>query len=134
MMSNLIDSLKRKTTLRSELKEASAADIERIIGHLNDLLAEREEEEALKAAEFEAKREAIEKIKAAMAEAGLDVEDLGGLELPSVKTKSKAKAAPKYAITVDGQRYEWTGRGRTPVIFAEYMNAKGIDKSQLPSA
>jgi len=133
-MSNLIDSLKRKTTLRSELKNASVADIERVIGHLNDLLAERVEEESRAAAELEAKRDAIEKIKAAMAEAGLDVEDLGGIDTSAVKPKSKAKAAPKYAIILNGERHEWTGRGRTPKVFAEYMAANGVEKDGLPAA
>ena len=133
-MSNLINTLKRKTTLRSELKDVSAADIERVIGHLNDLLAEREEEEARAAEELKAKREAIESIKAAMEAAGLDVEDLGGIEASKVKAKSKSKAAPKYAINVNGERHEWTGRGRTPKIFADYMATHGVDKDGLPSA
>ena len=133
-MSNLIDTLKRKTTLRSELKDASVADIERVIGHLNDLLVERAEEEARQEAELEAKREAIEAIKAAMEAAGLDVSDLGALEASAAKSKSKAKAAPKYAITVNGERHEWTGRGRTPKVFADYMAANGVDKDGLPAA
>jgi len=131
-MTGLINTLKRKTSLRQEMKNASNADIERMIKNLNDLLIEREEAEARKKADLAEKLEAIKKIQSAMADAGIEIGDLQNMEMPSVKAKTKAAA--KYAINVDGKRYEWTGRGRTPTVFADYMKAHSLSKKDLPAA
>jgi len=133
-MSEIIKKLKRKTSLRTELKTATVNDFERIIKNLNDLLAEKIEREALKAQKIEEKRAAIDKIKSAMQEAGIALDDLKDSETEINKPKQKSKAAPKYAITIDGTRHEWTGRGRTPRVFSEYMLENAIDKNDLPAA
>jgi DNA-binding protein H-NS len=44
---------------------------------------------------------------------------------PAAKKKPKGKVAPKYKITVDGKTHQWTGRGRTPVVFREHVENGG---------
>lgn len=129
-MSDFIKTLMRKNSLRKHCQELSVADVEKVLSDLTDILSERKEEEALKAAEENKRIEKIEQIRQAMKEAGLDISDLS--ELAEVAPKKTVKA--KYYIVDDeGERHEWSGRGRTPVVFAEYMQQRGINKDQLPS-
>ncbi len=130
-MSEFAKTLLRKNSLRKQCQELSVADIEKVLTDLTDILEERKEDEARRIAEESKRIEKIEQIRQAMKEAGLDIEDLADLADATPKKKVKAK----YFILDDqGQRHEWSGRGRTPVVFAEYMQARGITKDQLPSA
>jgi DNA-binding protein H-NS len=38
-------------------------------------------------------------------------------------TAKKRKVAPKYRLVVDGQEYLWSGRGRAPKVFKDYMDS-----------
>lgn len=130
-MSEFSKTLLRKNSLRKQCQDLSVIDIEKVLMDLNDILEERKEEEARFIAEESKRIEKIEQIRQAMKEAGLDISDL--TELSEVVPKKTVKA--KYFIVDDqGDRHEWSGRGRTPVAFAEYMQAQGISKDQLPSA
>ena len=78
-----------------------------------------------------------------MAEMGLSASDLSGgkpkkaRKKAAAKTKSKAttkkkagprkgtKVAPKYQIVADGKKIKWTGRGRMPVAFREFVEKGG---------
>lgn len=130
-MSEFAKTLLRKNSLRKQCQELSVADIEKVLTDLNDILEERREEEARLAAEESKRIEKIEQIRQAMKEAGLDISDLSDLAEVAPKKTVKAKY---YIVDDQGQRHEWSGRGRTPVVFADYMQAKGISKDQLPSA
>ncbi|WP_151669615.1 H-NS family nucleoid-associated regulatory protein [Nitrincola schmidtii] len=130
-MSEFAKTLLRKNSLRKQCQELSVADIEKVLTDLSDILEERREEEARLAAEESKRVEKIEQIRQAMKEAGLDISDLSDLAEVAPKKTVKAKY---YIVDDQGQRHEWSGRGRTPVVFAEYMQAKGISKDQLPSA
>ena len=100
--------------------------------------------EAREAAKHSRQRESnIKKLAAMMAEMGLSASDLAGgttkkagkksAAKAKVKTKSKKKAgprkgtkvAPKYQITADGKDIKWTGRGRMPVAFREFVENGG---------
>lgn len=130
-MSEFSKTLLRKNSLRKHCQDLSVIDIEKVLMDLNDILEERKEEEARFIAEESKRIEKIEQIRQAMKEAGLDISDL--TELSEVVPKKTVKA--KYFIVDDqGDRHEWSGRGRTPVAFAEYMQVQGITKDQLPSA
>ncbi|KDE40854.1 DNA-binding protein H-NS [Nitrincola lacisaponensis] len=130
-MSDFIKTLLRKNSLRKQCQDVSVADIEKVIADLNDILVERKEDEARLAAEESKRIEKIEQIRLAMKEAGIDLSDLSDVVEASPKKTVKAKY---YIVDDEGARHEWSGRGRTPVVFAEYMQARGIGKDQLPSA
>ena len=126
--------LKSKSKLRRELKGASVLEIERVIKNLGEILDEHKREAARLAEEQTKKREVIEKLKIAMAEAGVQVEDLLDNDAKVGRDSTNRKVESKYAVVVDGARHEWTGRGRTPKVFKEYMTRKGIEKKNLPKA
>lgn len=130
-MSEFAKTLLRKNSLRKQCQDLSVIDIEKVLTDLNDILEERKVEEARLIAEENKRIEKIEQIRLAMKEAGLDLSDL--TELTEIAPKKTVKA--KYFIVDEqGERHEWSGRGRTPIAFADYMQARGIGKDQLPSA
>jgi DNA-binding protein H-NS len=131
-MNDFIKTLLRKNSLRKQCQGASVAELEKAVADLTDLIDERRVEEAARAEQEKAKVEAIEKIRETMRAAGVQLDDLvGNVEAPVRKKEVKAK----YQITdAQGQTHTWTGRGRTPAIFAQYMSSRGISKEQLPSA
>jgi DNA-binding protein H-NS len=129
-MSDFIKNLTRKNSLRKQCQELSLVEIEKVLGDLNEIYTERKEDEAKREAEEKARVEKIEQIRMAMKEAGIDLNDLAELTESTPRKSVKAK----YVITDDeGKVHEWSGRGRTPVIFQEYMDAKGITKEKLPT-
>ena len=131
-MSDFIKTLLRKNSLRKQCQELSGSEIEKVIADLGDILEERKAEEAAMHAEQQAKMAAIDAIRETMRSAGVDLSDLMGM-VEAAPKKQAVKA--KYQITdAQGEVHSWSGRGRTPTAFAEYMAQKGISKDQLPSA
>ena len=117
---------KSKTKLRAAARGLSSEQLRKLIGNLQEILRSVEEKEAAKLKA--AKRAKIGKIRALMAESGISAEDLasfGKRGRPSNKPrrKTKSKVAPKYRLVVDGAEYLWTGRGRPPKVFKEYLDA-----------
>ncbi len=120
--------VRSKLKARAALKGLSIADIEKLIGNLNSVL----ENEVKKAAtrEAAAKKAKIAKIKALMEESGLKAEDLkGGGRGRKKAAKTRKKASPKYRLVVDGAEHLWSGRGRPPRVFKEYMDAGNSKES-----
>jgi len=131
-MSEFIKTLLRKNSLRKQCQDLSGSEIEKVIADLGDILEERKAEEAAQQAEQQAKLAAIDAIRETMRSAGVDLSDLMGM-VESAPKKQAVKA--KYQITdAEGEVHTWSGRGRTPTVFADYMATKGIGKDQLPSA
>ena len=127
-MSDILKVLTRKNSLRKQCQELSIADVEKVIADLTDILAEKQEEEQKLAAENQAKNEKIEMIRKTMQDAGIDFNDLQ--DLISVAPKKKVEA--KYRITdEEGNTHEWSGRGRTPVVFQDYFDKHGVDKEAV---
>lgn len=127
---------KSKTAVNQAVKSLSAAEVEKLIGNLQSAFETKKKREAAK--EQKKKAVALKKLQAMMAEAGLSQADLAEVaghppskrgRKPDSKAKAKAKAgrkvAPKYAITVDGEQHKWTGRGRMPIVFREFINNGG---------
>ncbi len=86
------------------------------------------------ALENEAKQYAakIRKVSQLMKKMGLSHSDLAELSQPpsrrrqpSARKAVKTKVAPKYRITVNGKKTEWTGRGKTPVVFRQFVDGGG---------
>lgn len=118
---------KSKMKARAAVKGLSSLEIEKIITNLSAVLKAEKQKE--KSKEEAAKKAKIAKIKALMEESGLkasDIQSLAGGRRKSkakAKTKAKRKAAPKYRLVVAGQEYLWSGRGRPPKVFKEYMDS-----------
>lgn len=107
-------------------------DIEQVERALNNLSAaaktikERESQRAQRKKDV-----AVKKLKSMMDQLGISAEDIVA-EKKSASTRKKTtgpkkgnKVAPKYQISVEGQVFKWTGRGRTPVVFKNYIDQGG---------
>jgi len=123
--------LTRKNSLRKHCQEMTLAEIDKVIADLNDIRAELEEAKLREEQEQQAKKQQVEEIQRLMREAGIGLEELKqGVEPVARKKAVKAK----YVITdSEGNEHAWSGRGRTPVAFREYMDAHNITKEQLPT-
>lgn len=128
-MTDFIKTLTRKNSLRKQCQELGVADLEKVISDLNDIVEEKREEEAAAVAAEAAKLEAIEAIRKQMLDAGIDLTDLSSQVEAAPRKSVKAKFR---IVDAEGEEHFWSGRGRTPVAFAAYMEAKGISKDQLP--
>ena len=120
-MASLAPLAKSKIKVRAVVKGMSVEQIEKLIANLSSVLMNEKKKEAARA--DAAKKAKIAKIKALMEESGLKPADLGGVKTRGRKktTAKKRKVAPKYRLVVDGQEYLWSGRGRAPKVFKDYM-------------
>lgn len=118
---------------RSAVKDLEIKELEKLIANLTAIL--KSEKEKQKSKDEAAKAAKIAKIKALMEESGLKPADIQGAGRGR-KRKAKAKAkkkgrkvAPKYRLVVDGEEHLWSGRGRPPKVFKEYMDAGNSKES-----
>jgi len=116
-----------------EAQSLSITDLKRAIAHLNAALLAKEE--------FEIERMAnIKKVKSIMSKMGLSHGDLREAKKPSAKKKKKVKTSaggtrrgpkvgrkvkPKYALKIGKKVHRWTGRGRMPIVFKEFVESGG---------
>lgn len=131
--SNPVISLAKSKAMANRLvKDASEAQVLRAITNLQAALKTAKVREAAK---LEKKKAAnIKKLTAIMAEMGLSGSDVAKLTTgkgAAKKAKRKAgarksrKVAPKYSIKANGETIQWTGRGRMPVAFREFVEKGG---------
>ena len=79
-----------------------------------------------------ARHQSIDEVKKAMAQAGISLDELQGALGDMKPKKAKATVAPKFHIQdADGNIVQWTGRGRTPKIFAELFENGGSKEDCL---
>ncbi len=129
-MTDFIKTLTRKNSLRKQCQEMSLADIDKVIADLNDIRAEIEEAAQREAEMEQAKKQQVEEIQRLMKEAGIGLDELKQGVEPVARKSVKAK----YVITdSEGQEHSWSGRGRTPIAFREYMEQHNLTKEQLPT-
>ena len=138
----LLSAARSKAAANKMAKSLTPDDLDRAIKNLQ---AEAIKIKKAKADKAERQREAnLKKLRAMMKEMGLsaaDVRDLSGTKAkkrPDRSNKAAAtgkkcgkrgpkkgtKVAPKYQLKVGKQTHKWTGRGRMPSAFKEYV-AKG---------
>lgn len=113
-----------KLKLRAATKGLSVEELEKLMHGLSDVLASAKRKEQDKAKS--AKQANIAKIKALMADAGLDPKDLKSPRTTRKKRKVAAKTrkvAAKYRLVVNGVEHLWSGRGRPPQAFSAYFKA-----------
>jgi len=123
-MTDFVRILTRKNSLRKQCQELSTDELSKIITDLGDILEEHEAQELAKSQAEQEKAGKIEAIRQAMQESGIDFEDLKEL----VPTVVKKKVQAKYRVVVDNITHEWSGRGRTPVVFQQYFDVNNATK------
>ncbi len=126
---------KSKTVAKRLAKKATVSQVERAIGNLQLALQDAKKREQEK--ESKRKEASLKKLSAMVSELGLAPEDLAKITGATVGKKRKAvsknkpgpksgkKVAPKYQITHEGKHIQWTGRGRMPVAFREFLEQGG---------
>ncbi|WP_421864768.1 H-NS family nucleoid-associated regulatory protein [Motiliproteus sp.] len=131
-MTDVLNVLTRKTSLRKACKELAVSELEKLSENLLELVEERKQEEAAVAAQLAEKQASIDAIKKQMAESGLDLSDLLGALEAGAAAKPKGTVKPKYQITDDeGNVHQWTGRGRTPKVFQQFFDNGGSKEDCL---
>lgn len=138
-----------KTTLKSIAKSKLAAkraadmlsdeELSNAIKNLEAAKTSKAKREAEKATKL--KRANIKKVKSLMEQLGISAADVrvspagkNARKLASRKTtpakaktgpKKGSKVAPKYQVKVGKQVHKWTGRGRMPLVFKDYLASGG---------
>ena len=131
-MSLLLELAGNKAKARAAAKELTVTQLEKLIEGLSNALEKAKAEEESQAAEKAAKSARAEEIATLIANSGLTMEEVALLSVPKAKKAGVAKGKtvePKYRLVVDGETYEWTGRGRTPKVFQDYFNTGNSRKS-----
>ena len=138
----LLSAAKSKVAANKMAKSMAPEDLERAIRNLQAAAKKIKKGEVEKAARRHAAN--LKKLKSMMTEMGLSAADVRGLSGAQAKkrpgrpkkaaAKRKAaakkgpkkgtKVAPKYQLKVAKETHKWTGRGRMPLVFKEYV-AKG---------
>ena len=131
-----------KATANRMAKSLDANDLAKAIDHLQAALVTTKKREAKKAAMKQTAD--LKKLKAMMAKMGLSAADVKKLmttpskrRAGSKKTTAKRKTgprkgkkvAPKYQLKVGKEIHKWTGRGRMPLVFKDFVGKGGsLDK------
>ncbi len=130
----LLSIAKSKATANRLAKSLDAGDLKKAIDNLKAALDAAAKREAKKAATKKAAD--LKKLKAMMAKLGLSATDLKKLTSAPIKQKpaskkaatkrktnqrNSKKVAPKYRLKVGKETFQWTGRGRMPLVFKEYV-------------
>ena len=133
----LIDISRSQAAATRFAKDLTIEELEKAISHLQHALVTAKEREASKAAKRQAAD--LKKLKALIEKTNLssgDIRDFlsdkgAGKGRRKISSKRKTgplkgkKIAPKYAIKVGKKTYKWTGRGRTPLVFKEFVENGG---------
>ncbi|QDO82413.1 H-NS histone family protein [Shewanella psychropiezotolerans] len=118
-MSEFLATLTHGRKFKAAVKDLPVEELKLIQDKLNNLIDDREAQEAADL-EVNAERNAqIDAIRKQMAELGLNVEDLDAIKAP----KKKRDPRPvKYKIEVNGETITWTGQGRMPTVFKKELD------------
>ena len=135
----LLSAARSKVTASQLARTLAPKDLAAAIKNLQAAAAKIKQSETDKAARARAAN--LKKLKTMMDKMGLSAEDVRGLSSKKAqakrgrpkKTAARKKAgrkkgtkvAPKYQIKVGKQTHKWTGRGRMPLVFKEYVEKGG---------
>jgi len=117
---------KSRVKAKAAAKRLEVAALKKLILSLTAAL--EAEEKRIKEKEEKDRQNKIEKINQLLADNGLKLSDLKQSSGPTRKKVSKKRGgkrgpvAPKYRLLVDGVEHIWSGRGRTPLVFAKYFD------------
>ena len=139
----LLSAAKSKVAANKMAKSLAPEDLVRAIKNLQSAATKIKKSEADKAARQRAAN--LKKLQSMMTEMGLSAADVRGLDSTKAarrpgrpkKATAKRKAttkkgpkkgtkvAPKYQLKVGKQPHKWTGRGRMPLVFKEFVEKGG---------
>ena len=126
-ISELEQLAKSKIKAKAAAKKLDISLLEKLIASLTAAL--EVERSRIKEKEEKDRQNKINKINKLLVENGLKLSDLKSGKPKVVKknmSKAKGKRGPvpvKYKLVVDGVEHKWSGRGRTPLVFAAYFEA-----------
>ena len=130
---------KSKTAANRIVSTVDSSVIEQAIKNLQAALRANQKRQADAAAK--ARNASLKKIKQLMDKMGLsaaDIKTLGkspkrrkassskGFAKSKRGPKKGSKVAAKYQLKVGKQTHKWTGRGRMPVVFKEFVDKGGV--------
>ncbi|MFT2110892.1 H-NS family nucleoid-associated regulatory protein [Marinomonas sp. 2405UD68-3] len=128
-MSLLLELAGNKAKARAAAKELTIPQLENLIAGFNNALIKLKEEEALIVAQEAEKAAAAGKIAQLIADSGLTMEEVAMLSAPKAAVAKGKTVDPKYRLEIEGEVFEWTGRGRTPKVFQEYFDQGNTKES-----
>jgi len=120
---------KSKAAATRAVKSLDSQQLERALANLTAAAETIKQRESLRAQRK--KEAAVKKLKSMMDEMGISAADITrtskakGKGKRATGSKKGNKVAPKYRISVDGVTHQWTGRGRTPVVFKSHVENGG---------
>jgi DNA-binding protein H-NS len=133
-MENFLKLVTNRNTLKSLTKNFYLNELEKFANHLEIIINQRKEKEAMLLEQNKEKIKNIEHIKEQLSRQGLTVNDLLGDALQSAiknPVKVRNKVLPKYRLSdSDGTVHDWTGRGITPKVFQQHFD-RGYSKESL---
>ena len=134
-MSVLEELARSRAKAKAAAKKLETTALKKLIQSLT-MAVEAEEKRAKDKAARE-KQNKIRKINQLLADSGLSVADLQQSAPSRKRRRSKqrrggkrGKVAPKYRLLVDGVEHLWSGRGRAPLVFADYF-AQGNSRESV---
>lgn len=121
-MNDFLKTLMNIRSLRAALRELSFEQLVEVKEKLDEVFAEREQQENKIKAESAERLQKLAEFTEMLRDAGIDPSELVGTAAPAKSEGSvKAKRAPrpaKYKYTEGGQEKTWTGQGRMPKAIA----------------
>ncbi|TNJ11819.1 transcriptional regulator [Aeromonas veronii] len=126
-MNDFLKTLMNIRSLRAALRELSFEQLVEVKEKLDEVFAEREQQENKIKAESAERLQKLAEFTEMLRDAGIDPSELVGTAAPAKADGSaKVKRAPrpaKYKYIEDGQEKTWTGQGRMPKAIAEAVAA-----------
>ncbi|TNI82862.1 transcriptional regulator [Aeromonas veronii] len=131
-MNDFLKTLMNIRSLRAALRELSFEQLVEVKEKLDEVFAEREQQENKIKAESAERLQKLAEFTEMLRDAGIDPSELVGTAAPAKADGSaKVKRAPrpaKYRYTEDGQEKTWTGQGRMPkTIAAAVESGKALE-------
>ena len=125
---SLAKNLNNLRSLRAAVNELGLESAEQALEKLQQVVAEKREENAAAIAEEKARQELIAKYKEELKANGISLTVLG-LENETKVRKPRKPLAPKYKyVDENGEMKTWTGQGRTPRAIQVALDAgKSLD-------
>ena len=137
-MSTLEELARSRVKAKAAARKLEISVLKKLIESLT-LALEAQEKRAAEKAERD-RQNNISRINQLLAESGLSVADL---QQPAPRRRrrttkrrrssKRGKIPPKYRLIVAGVEHLWSGRGRTPVVFANYF-AEGNSRESVEIA